>query len=149
MKAWGKVLHALPKLPYSDKYREDAWEWTIGRDFKDRLNGMIYLNVVLCEYEYVFDFLLIYCIYAFLHLYMYLCLCFVEVAAFMLELAIKYENEDPAALVTSVYFLEQAVFYEKYQPFNSSMSIGPISGSGELVVTGKPATNLLKNIGTV
>ena len=35
------LINDLPILPYSDKYKEDAWEWTIGRDFKDRLNGMI------------------------------------------------------------------------------------------------------------
>lgn len=37
--SWRKVFEMLPELPYLDKYDEETWEWTIGRDWKDRLNG--------------------------------------------------------------------------------------------------------------
>jgi len=36
---WRKVVDTLPVLPFLDKYSEETWEWTIGRDWKDRLNG--------------------------------------------------------------------------------------------------------------
>jgi hypothetical protein len=35
--AWERILTFLPKLPPESKYSEYTWEWTIGRDFKDRL----------------------------------------------------------------------------------------------------------------
>lgn len=35
--AWQRVLSFLPRLPHVSKYPEETWEWTIGRDFKDRL----------------------------------------------------------------------------------------------------------------
>ena len=34
---WRKVVSALPELPSLLKYPEETWEWTIGRDYKDRL----------------------------------------------------------------------------------------------------------------
>eukprot|EP01034_Spumella_vulgaris_P036659 gene36659-45221_t len=34
---WNKVMQVLPRLPNVTKYGEDTWEWTIGRDFKDRV----------------------------------------------------------------------------------------------------------------
>ena len=69
----------------------------------------------------------------------YMSFCYIEVAAFMLELAIANEKADPTGLVTSVYFLEQAVHHEKYLP----TALLPDNES----VLGKPPTNLLKNIG--
>jgi hypothetical protein len=35
---WGKVMNSLV-FPDVEKYPEETWEWTIGRDFKDRLAG--------------------------------------------------------------------------------------------------------------
>eukprot|EP01042_Synura_sphagnicola_P001191 gene1191-1345_t len=35
--AWTSVLEALPNLPDEAKYPQETWEWTIGRDFKDRV----------------------------------------------------------------------------------------------------------------
>ena len=34
---WKKVMNILPELPSVIKYPEETWEWTIGRDFKDRV----------------------------------------------------------------------------------------------------------------
>lgn len=34
---WKRVFEALPELPDPVKYPEETWEWTIGRDFKDRV----------------------------------------------------------------------------------------------------------------
>ncbi len=39
LRGWEEVLRALSALPDARKYGEDTWEWTIGRDFKDRLIG--------------------------------------------------------------------------------------------------------------
>lgn len=36
--SWEKVVSALPALPDLSKYPEETWEWTIGRDYKDRLS---------------------------------------------------------------------------------------------------------------
>jgi hypothetical protein len=36
------VLKALPSLPDLQKYPQSTWEWTIGRDFKDRIAGKVY-----------------------------------------------------------------------------------------------------------
>lgn len=39
----------LPQLPPEDKYTEETWEWTIGRDFKDRLDGRYRMfDVAVC-----------------------------------------------------------------------------------------------------
>lgn len=35
--SWERVLSFLPMLPNTQKYSEETWEWTIGRDMKDRL----------------------------------------------------------------------------------------------------------------
>jgi hypothetical protein len=35
--SWQGVLARLNRLPDLDKYTEETWEWTIGRDFKDRV----------------------------------------------------------------------------------------------------------------
>jgi hypothetical protein len=37
--SWRTVVTALPRLPDVKKYPEETWEWTIGRDFKDRVLG--------------------------------------------------------------------------------------------------------------
>jgi hypothetical protein len=37
--SWEKVIKSLPVLPDVKKYPEETWEWTIGRDFKDRVQG--------------------------------------------------------------------------------------------------------------
>ena len=34
---WQKVSKSLSRLPDIEKYSEETWEWTIGRDFKDRV----------------------------------------------------------------------------------------------------------------
>lgn len=46
IKSWREVLNALPMLPNVTKYPEETWEWTIGRDYKDRLQGKIQCCVV-------------------------------------------------------------------------------------------------------
>lgn len=35
--SWRHVLGSLQTLPDLEKYTEETWEWTIGRDFKDRV----------------------------------------------------------------------------------------------------------------
>jgi hypothetical protein len=35
--SWNVVSNVLSELPDVDKYTEETWEWTIGRDFKDRV----------------------------------------------------------------------------------------------------------------
>ena len=35
--SWQHVLQNLRQLPNTQKYPEETWEWTIGRDFKDRV----------------------------------------------------------------------------------------------------------------
>jgi hypothetical protein len=37
--SWEVVQSYLASLPSIDKYSEETWEWTIGRDYKDRLQG--------------------------------------------------------------------------------------------------------------
>eukprot|EP00605_Chrysophyceae_sp_TOSAG23-4_P001021 GSChrysophyteH1.ASY1.ANO1.1122.1 assembled CDS len=34
---WQHVLKNIRQLPNTEKYTEETWEWTIGRDFKDRV----------------------------------------------------------------------------------------------------------------
>jgi hypothetical protein len=36
------VQSHLNRFPDMNKYTELTWEWTIGRDYKDRVFGMIY-----------------------------------------------------------------------------------------------------------
>jgi hypothetical protein len=38
-RSWAQVTQELPRLPDVRKYPEETWEWTIGRDFKDRVAG--------------------------------------------------------------------------------------------------------------
>mmetsp|Transcript_21047 Transcript_21047/g.30398 ORF Transcript_21047/g.30398 Transcript_21047/m.30398 type:complete len:795 (-) Transcript_21047:201-2585(-) len=47
--SWKAVRSALPSLPDEAKYPEETWEWTIGRDYKDRLTdtAAFYLEVAL------------------------------------------------------------------------------------------------------
>jgi hypothetical protein len=40
LSVWKKVLGKL-RFPSTDKYPEETWEWTIGRDFKNRLEGSL------------------------------------------------------------------------------------------------------------
>ncbi len=40
--SWLTVQTYLPRLPDTEKYPEETWEWTIGRDYKDRLMGKYY-----------------------------------------------------------------------------------------------------------
>jgi hypothetical protein len=38
-RSWRTVLQHLPALPDVQQFPEETWEWTIGRDFKDRVIG--------------------------------------------------------------------------------------------------------------
>eukprot|EP00606_Chrysophyceae_sp_TOSAG23-5_P000375 GSChrysophyteH2.ASY1.ANO1.179.1 assembled CDS len=46
---WQYVLKNLRELPNLAKYTEETWEWTIGRDFKDRLQdtASFYLEIAI------------------------------------------------------------------------------------------------------
>ncbi|RYH19587.1 DUF2723 domain-containing protein [archaeon] len=47
--SWSSVTKALPALPSDIKYPEETWEWTIGRDYKDRVGdtASYYLDVAI------------------------------------------------------------------------------------------------------
>eukprot|EP01035_Chromulina_nebulosa_P022413 gene22413-29021_t len=36
-RSWRNITNILTRLPEIDKYQEITWEWTIRRDYKDRL----------------------------------------------------------------------------------------------------------------
>ena len=53
VRGWKNVFGHLPALPDVKKFPEETWEWTIGRDFKDRVIGLfidafVKLIVVIC-----------------------------------------------------------------------------------------------------
>jgi hypothetical protein len=87
------VVQHLSSLPDEMKYPETTWEWTIGRDFKDRLTGCVPCSNLL--------FLL------------YVNVIFIlDTASFLLEKAIAAANEDPAPLVYALYLIETAILFE-------------------------------------
>ena len=45
------MLGHLPALPDEVKFPEETWEWTIGRDFKDRVIGRDIVVKILCTIE--------------------------------------------------------------------------------------------------
>lgn len=45
VESWRTLLGHLPALPDVRKFPEETWEWTIGRDFKDRVIGGGYISV--------------------------------------------------------------------------------------------------------
>ena len=51
--AWNKVTNKLPQLPSVVKYSKETWEWTIGRDFKDRVaeSGAALLELAIADIE--------------------------------------------------------------------------------------------------
>lgn len=51
--SWSMVRSNLPVLPNNKKYPEETWEWTIGRDFKDRLMGKYYLIPILFSIPFI------------------------------------------------------------------------------------------------
>ena len=72
--AWQTVLSTLQSLPPEDQYPEETWEWTICRDFKDRV---------------------------------------AETAAYLLEVAIADQEEDPMVLLDAMYWMEASVALER------------------------------------
>ena len=58
---WKRILGGIggidALLPLRDKYSERTWEWTIGRDLKDRVAGRIRFVLILIYYHHNIGFL--------------------------------------------------------------------------------------------
>jgi hypothetical protein len=102
-------------------YPEETWEWTIGRDFKDRLTGNNDLSTVHLEF-----------------LNEMLTCCDTDTSAFYLEAALKVAATDYKPILNAVYVLESTIYFER------SIEGGKPS-SALLKNTGLAHVNLIQN----
>lgn len=112
------VASALGHLPDKRKFDEHTWEWTIGRDFADRVLGILR--------TFVLQSLTVWFITTFI--------LNLDVAAYLLEQAIPLTTTQSETLMDAIYWLEVSVALEKSFP---SKPGGPLI----------PPTSLLKNAG--
>lgn len=54
LNSWSTVLESLniEKLPNEKQFPEETWEWTIGRDFKDRIAGKL---IFMWKFYYIYN----------------------------------------------------------------------------------------------
>ncbi len=92
--SWGTVLQSLPQLPDVAKYSEDTWEWTIGRDFKDRVMGE--RRCILLQHD----------------CWLANSLFHSDTAAYSLQSAISTASTDVQPLADALYWLESSYVLE-------------------------------------
>lgn len=123
----------------------ETWEWTIARDYRDRLAGTrrcVKFVFVLCTVISVFllriqvPSCIILCFYSSRHL------CRTrrtDTAAYLLEKALQVEEADPLPLVEAIYWLESAYLIEQVNatqlrairaPLSSADSAGAVGTVG-------------------
>lgn len=91
MKSWNIVMENL-LFPKDDKYPEETWEWTINRDFKDRIIGNV-ISPPLCISLLFTSFI-------------------IDSSSYFLSTAINIAATVPQPLVDALYFIETAYYLE-------------------------------------